>query len=257
MDPGPRQIIEEEKGMADLVGHYDGAGELNKRLECAKEEISRLHYKDEKSFLFQQFVTKLKENFFILNKDNDEALTGKQQVDVMMKGIKLTDTSIVAAKTDVYKDYHTDFAVATNFLSGLISNIHSAAQLDYANHGKKWYISAVDLHDQRGGHGRFRHGGRSGERGTGHGGNGRDSGGRGGSRCIQINGVDVTDPTRNFTSDKWERLGTARSYVTQQRTRTGHGGRTGGRNGNGYSDEQRNASATHTASDGNTVATTQ
>jgi hypothetical protein len=87
-----------------------------------------------------------------------------------MKGIRLTDASIVAAKTDVYKDFHSDlFAGATNFLSGLISNIHSAAQLDYANRhsGKKRYISAVDLRDQRGGRGRFRRGGRTGERGAG------------------------------------------------------------------------------------------
>jgi hypothetical protein len=84
------------------MGHYNRTGDLNKRLERAKEEISRLHYtKDEKAFPFKRFVTKLKEHFFILNKDKDEALTGKQQVDVMMKGIKLTDTSIVAAKTDV------------------------------------------------------------------------------------------------------------------------------------------------------------
>jgi hypothetical protein len=60
----------------------------------------------------------LKENlFFILNKDKDKALTGKQQVDVMMKGIKLTVASIVAAKTEaVYKDYRSDFAAATSFV---------------------------------------------------------------------------------------------------------------------------------------------
>jgi hypothetical protein len=226
------------KAWLALVGHYDGTGELNKRLERAKEEISRLHYKDEKAFPFERFVTKLKENFFILCKDKDEALTGKQQVDVMMKGIKSTDASIVAAKTNVYKDYRSDFAAATNFLSGLISNIHSAAQLDYANRhsGKKRYISAVDSHDQRGGRGRFRRGGRSGERGTGRGGDGRGCGRRGGNRRMQINGIDVTDPTRNFTADEWERLGTARSYITQQRTRTGRGGRTGGRNNNGNSE---------------------
>jgi hypothetical protein len=164
------------KAWLTLVGHYDGTGELNKRLERAKEEISRLHYKDEKAFPFERFVTKLKENFFILNKDKDEALTGKQQVDVMMKGIKSTDASIVAAKTDVYKDYRSDFAAATNFLSGLISNIHSAAQLDYANRGKKRYISAVDSRDQRGGRGRFRRGGRFAERVASRGGDGRGRG---------------------------------------------------------------------------------
>ena len=65
----------------------------------------------------------------------------------------------------------------------------------------------------------------------------------GGHHRIQMNGVDVTDPTRNFTVDKWERLGTARSYVTQQRTRNGRSGRTGGHNSNRNSDGQRKASA--------------
>ncbi len=45
-----------------LVAHYDGTGELNKRVKKAKEEISRLHYKDENVFPFEKFVTKLKEN---------------------------------------------------------------------------------------------------------------------------------------------------------------------------------------------------
>ena len=106
------------KAWLALVGHYDGTGELNKRLERAKEELNRLHYKDEKSFPFERYVTKLKENFFILCKDKDEALTGKQQVDVMMKGIRSTDASIVAAKTDVYKDFRTDFSAATKLFVG-------------------------------------------------------------------------------------------------------------------------------------------
>ena len=70
-----------------LVAHYDGTGELNKRLERAKEEMTRLHYKDEKSYPFERYITKLKENFFILAKDSDEALTGKQKVEKMMNGL--------------------------------------------------------------------------------------------------------------------------------------------------------------------------
>ena len=107
-----------------MVAHYDGSGELNKRMERAKEEIGRLHYKDEKSFPFERYVTKLKENFYILGKDKDEALTEKQQVDIMLKGIKSLDATIVAAKTNVFKDFRSDFAAATAFLSGLISNVH-------------------------------------------------------------------------------------------------------------------------------------
>ncbi len=35
---------------------------------------------------------------------------------------------------------------------------------------------------------------------------------------MQINGIDVTDPTQTFAADKWECLGTAQSYVIQHRT---------------------------------------
>jgi hypothetical protein len=243
-----------------LIGHYDGTGELNKRLERSKEEISRLHYKDEKSFPFNRYVTKLKENFFILSKDKDEELTGKQKVDIMMKGIKSTDASIIAAKTDVYKDYRSDFSAATNFLSGLISNTHSAAQLDYSNrtagNSRKRYISAVDSRDQRGGRGRFRRGGRSGERG------GRDNGrgrGRNSRSRVQINGIDVSDPTRNFTTDEWERLGAARSYVTQQRSIANgrnSGGRNAGRGNNTNTNNQRNTSAANTTTNNDTTTGT-
>jgi hypothetical protein len=86
------------------VGHYDGTGELNKRVERAKEELSRLHYKDEKIFPFEKYITKLKENFYVLEKDKHEELTGKQQVDVLLRGIRLTDTTgIVAAKTNIFR----------------------------------------------------------------------------------------------------------------------------------------------------------
>jgi hypothetical protein len=39
-----------------LVQHYDGTGELNKRIEQAKEEMNRLHYKDEKSYPFELYI---------------------------------------------------------------------------------------------------------------------------------------------------------------------------------------------------------
>ena len=32
------------KAWLSLVGHYDGTGEMSKRVERAKEEITRLHY---------------------------------------------------------------------------------------------------------------------------------------------------------------------------------------------------------------------
>jgi hypothetical protein len=196
------------KAWQALIGHYDGTGELNKRVERAKEEISRLHYKDEKVFPFERYVTKLKESFFVLAKDRDENLTDKQRVDVLMKGIKSSNASIIAAKTSVFKDYRSDFNAATSFLSGLISNIHSSAQLDYANRhsGKKRYISAINSNPGHSGRGRARRGGgRFGQqsgRGYGRGRrNGRGGHGRGDQR-VRMNDVDVTDPHRKLSSGR-------------------------------------------------------
>ena len=62
-----------------------------------------MHYKNEIVFPFERFVTKLKENFFVLGKDEeDERLTGKQKVDHILKSIKSTNPNVIAACKDKY-----------------------------------------------------------------------------------------------------------------------------------------------------------
>ena len=117
-----------------LMAHYDGSGELNKHVERAKEERAWLHYKDEKVSPFEKYVTKLKENLYVLEKDKSESPTGTKQcgVDVLLRGICSTDTSIVSARINIFQNYWADFDKAAEFMSGLIANIHAAAQLvDY------------------------------------------------------------------------------------------------------------------------------
>jgi hypothetical protein len=230
-----------------LVDHYDGTGELNKRVEHAKAEIARLHYKDEKVFPFEKYVTKLKENFYVLSKDKSEELTEKQMVDIMTRGIVSTDPSIVSARVNVFQNQRANFDGAVGFLSSLISNVHATAQLDYAkrNQGqKRRYVSAMGSSDQRGGRGRARSGGGRGGQRTGRGGGrGRDGRGRGRSseRKTYANNVDITDPHRNFSADEWDRLGSMRSYVMQ--LREGRGGRGRGDQSQ-HGDSVRNASST-------------
>ncbi|KAI2495964.1 hypothetical protein MHU86_18531 [Fragilaria crotonensis] len=221
----------------------------------AKEELARLHYKDEKIFPFEKYVTKLKETFFVLEKDKHEELTGKQQVDILLRGIRSTDTGITSAKINVYQSFRSDFNKAAEFLSGLIANMHASAQLDYANRqqsgNKRRYVSAMGTNDQRGGRGRARQGGgRSGQRTGRGGGQGRGGRGRGNERRTYANNVDITDPHRNFTSDEWERLGSMRSYVLQLREgcRGGHG--RGDRNQN-YGNANRTTSSVATNNNDN------
>jgi hypothetical protein len=198
-----------------------------------------------------------------------------------MNGLRSTDTNIVSARTVIFHQYRDNFDGATTFLSGLIANIHSAAQLDYGNRfsGKKRYVSATDSRDRDGrggGRSRFRRGdGRFNNRsGQGGGRDGRGRGGRnngrGGGTPVRLNGVDVTDPNRSFTPQEWERLGSARSFVINHarsfviNQRNYVNGRSAGRDGGrGGRDEgqrdanTRNASATQSAQDNATDNATQ
>jgi hypothetical protein len=121
-------------------------------------EISRLHYKVEKGFPFKNFVTKLKENFHVWLKDKSKALTEKQMVDNMLRGVRSTDASIASAKVNVYQNYRSDFDRAVEILSGLISSIHAAAQLDYyanrhSGNKRRYILSAMGSNDLCGGRG--------------------------------------------------------------------------------------------------------
>ena len=53
MKHGPK--ADGRKAWLALVAHYNGYGELNKRTMRAKEELLKLHYKDEKAFPFDRF----------------------------------------------------------------------------------------------------------------------------------------------------------------------------------------------------------
>ena len=230
-----------------LVEHYDGYGELNKRTTRAKEELMKLHYKDEKAYSFEKYITKLKELFRVLDKDPNEKYSGPRQVEFMLHGITSSDVGIISAKTNVFATPHmkSDFDQAVNFMSAYVSSRHFEAQSKYANRnsGQRRNISATGSDGDRGGRGR---GGRSGQRGgpaagRGRGGRGRGSG-RGRMRSY-INEVDVTDPHRNFTAAEWEKLGTMRGVVLRMREGNGNAGR-GGRGGNDSRSPSNNTNRT-------------
>ena len=184
----------------------------------------------------------MKEAFYVLSKDRDEKMSEKRQVQAILDGITSQDPAIVAAKTNVFKDYHSNIDKAIAFLSSLISSVHTAAKSAYTHRqsNKRRYVSSVGS-DGRG-RGRARRGGD----GRGRDGRGRGRyGGRGGGSNLKkyMNGVDVSDPHRNFTSDEWTKLGSMRSTLLILRQQSsGRGGRGGGRG-----DGQRNASSAASA----------
>ena len=51
------------------VDHYNGTGELSKRTALAKSKLEILHYKNERSMLFERYTELLTKCFLTLDKD--------------------------------------------------------------------------------------------------------------------------------------------------------------------------------------------
>ena len=189
----------------------------------------------------------MKEAFQVIEKDPDDSLSEKKKVEVFIKNIQANDAAITAAKVSVLKDHRNDLDGAMSFMAGLISTMYTSAKSDYGSRsssGKRRYVSATDSRDSRG-RGRARRGGDGrGRDGRGRGRGGGYGGGRGGGLKKYMNGVDVSDPHRNFTSDEWTKLGPMRhALLLLRQASSGRGGRGGGRG-----DGQRSANASSAAS---------
>ncbi len=89
------------KAWLALVVHYNGYGELNKQVKRAKMELLSLHYKDKKVFPFKTYVTRLKEQFRVLEKDKHASNSESRQVETLLRGMNTTDAGIEAARTTI------------------------------------------------------------------------------------------------------------------------------------------------------------
>ena len=221
------------------ANHYNGDGELSKRVQLAKAKIKSLHYKNERSMPFETYQTHLTKCILTLRKRAEDRLTPRQEVETLLEGFNSPDTELTAAKAVVRQSYPRNFADACAYLGALIATVHGSAQVENLRYRqRKRQVSAVYGRDGRGrGRGRARRGGRGGRDG---GRNNRDGRGRGrGQGRVVINGIDVSDPTRSFTDEEWDALrpNGGLVYVHQQRERIhgrgpgqGRGRGQGGRN---------------------------
>lgn len=212
------------------TAHYNGEGELSKRTALAKAKLDQLHYKNERSMSFEKCTEVMTKCFNTLHKDPDQRYSDRQKVEKLLKSIKCQEGELLAAKVVIDQQYPRDFVGACGYFSQQVARIHGPAQLEYKQQrGKKRGIYAIDTRQGRGGRGRGRTGNRSGR--GGHGGRG-GARGRGNSNNTHLmNGIDVSDPMRNFTAQEWETLGPAnRTLIMEMRNRTsGQGRGTGGR----------------------------
>ena len=198
-----------------LTEHYLGTAETGRRAAEAEAQLLRLHYKNEASFPFEKYITRLHECFEALE-DNQQGLIDAQKVKKMLENVSSTNMEIISLKTVIRERYPNDFAQASTHMAGQIALIAPAAHSELRN---KRRIAAVDTNG----------------RGFGRGGRGR------GRRTTMLNGVDVSNPTRSFTPDEWAKLqeGNHLRYIQELRDSSnrgrgrGRGGRYGNRGGHG------------------------
>ncbi len=139
--------------------------------------------------------------------DADQPMYVQQKVQFLLKSIRCDDIQVQTTMGIVRDRYSHDFEGASMALSRTISSRFALAEPGKNN--KRSIGATTTTKNARGG---GRGGGRSGNRG------GRGSGGTGKTKVV-MNGVDVSDINRNFTSDEWEKLRTCGgvAYIHQRR----------------------------------------
>jgi hypothetical protein len=206
-----------------LREHYVGEAHDQRRAASALAKLENLFWKNESSFPFEKYLTRLNEAFMEME-DAEQPLYPAQKVQWLIRGVKNDDIQVQTTIGIIRDRYLTNFDEACLTLSRTISSRFASIEP-----GKnKRSIGAVNTNTGRGGRGA--RGGRGRGRHSSRG--GRHSGG--GRMNVVMNGVDVTDVTRNFTSDDWDKLRACggHTYVYQRRDFLNGGGR-GGRDNRG------------------------
>ena len=114
------------------------------------------HYRSERQFSFENYVTKLSEAFEVLA-DNDTAKGEREKVDILLNGIHTDNTTIVSAKTTVRMTVamRQSFQIAVDHLSELIgSTFLNATNTNNNNRRGARNVSRMDTGRGRGRGGR-------------------------------------------------------------------------------------------------------
>lgn len=165
-----------------LSAHYDGPGEVRKRLALAERQIKETHYRSEQTFSFESYVTKLKGAFEVAE-ECDQAYTEHKKVQVLLEGIQCTNADIHTVKMLIFQSdrLSKSFDKAANKLSEVV-----AARFPDPTHNKVGKrVAAVN-------------------QGKGKGGGKKPK--TDGSIPSKVNGVDLTDIYKKFTFEEWNKI---------------------------------------------------
>jgi hypothetical protein len=196
--------------------HYHGKAETARRASEAEAQLAKLFYTGEKTlFNFEKYITRLRECFELLE-DYDQGFSEAQKVNALVRGIMSTHPRIVTLLTNILTTHPTDFEGASSVMANAISRIFPAGNTPNDGRAKR-QISAFEQNEERNRNHqhdaltrvmykrvRQYHDRQAEFRNRGRG--NRGGGGR------WADGVDISDPTRYFSADEWNRLRDSPEY---------------------------------------------
>jgi hypothetical protein len=148
-------------GMQMLRSHYDGPDKRKARITQAEQDIANAHYKGERYFAFEKFVTKLTGAFQVLSHYN-EPYPDNKKVRTLVSKINTSDLDILSAVTHIRANRNMLFDDAVNFMSDIVRTSVAAQAQARQTTGQTRRVASLHAPNTR-----ARTGGRSGRAGPG------------------------------------------------------------------------------------------
>jgi hypothetical protein len=171
-----------------LCNHYDGPAEGDKRVAIARHDIKIVHYRNESSFSFEKYSTRLKSAFTTLATYN-QPKSEVEKVEILLDQINTNDARLVTS-IGICRDQHaTTYEDACTYLSKEITTIYPQHQPNAfgkrGKGGKKLQVRGVHAVKTKGGK----------------------------TTC---NGVDLSDTTKYYSKFEFHKMGKeGRDYLNK------------------------------------------
>ena len=177
-----------------LCIHYDGPGQVEIRIAFANKELEESFYKSEHQFPFESYSTRISNSLRILA-ENGAPKSERDKVAILLGGIKSTNVKIqqVVTQIDMDDNLKLNFRRASDKLYEMISMVHPGGSTSRSGRAAgRRQISGVGRDNKKKKKPNVR---------------AQDK-----DRLITkgnkkfFNGVDVTDPTRNYPPNEWNAI---------------------------------------------------
>ena len=231
-----------------ILGQCKGDSAMNKRLLIANKTINleassggAFYTNEYQEFTFEKYATKIMKAYAIIERYRNY-VAPETKVEQLLAGINVQNAPAINNAKEYIKDHLLgDWVGAVTYMATKITKQFPPRTAGQKRRDRQ--ASQVDSRGRgRGRGGRDGRGGRGGRYGRGGGRQGRGGahGGRGRGHAITFGGVDVSDPSYNFSNEEMTRMGKeGRDYIFEQRNRYRQGrhgsrGGRGGRHNSGY-----------------------